>query len=96
MCSGITCGRVFNGELLCTNISEVNLSAFTYRLFHEDFSSVVGTNTHVNADKLTSEIFVSSRCIYMFMVQLYSPENYGYVLDEYKDMRQGNIQDPEE
>ena len=28
----------------CT-ISEVNLSAFIYRLFHEDFSSIVGANT---------------------------------------------------
>ena len=26
---------------LCTNITEVNLSAFSYRLFHDDFSSIV-------------------------------------------------------
>ena len=26
-----------------TEITEVNLSAFAYRLFHEDFSSFVGT-----------------------------------------------------
>ena len=35
MCSGITRGRVLN---LCTEITEVNLFAFIYRLFHEDFS----------------------------------------------------------
>ena len=27
-----------------TGITEVNLSAFVYRLFHEDFSSLVGTS----------------------------------------------------
>ena len=40
ICSGITSGRVLNGGL-CTKITEVNLSAFAYRLFHEDFSSIV-------------------------------------------------------
>ena len=25
--------------------TEVNLSAFIYRVFHEDFSSIIGTNT---------------------------------------------------
>ena len=40
--SGITSGRVFNGELLYTKILEVNLFAFAYRLFHEDFSSIIG------------------------------------------------------
>ena len=45
MCSGIPCGRVLNGDrALCTMIAEVNLSAFIYRLFHEDFSSIVGIN----------------------------------------------------
>ena len=28
-----------------TPMLEVNLSTFIYRLFHEDFSSIVGTNT---------------------------------------------------
>ena len=28
-----------------TKISEVNLSAFVYRLFHEDFSSIIGITT---------------------------------------------------
>ena len=40
ICSGITRGRVLNGAL-CTEITEVNLSAFfIYRLFHEDFLSI--------------------------------------------------------
>ena len=38
--SGITNGRVLNGELLYTKILEVNLFAFAYRLFHEDFFSI--------------------------------------------------------
>ena len=33
MYSGITSGRVLNGELLYTKILEVNLFAFAYRLF---------------------------------------------------------------
>ena len=31
----------------CTTISEVNLSAFIYRVFHEDFSSMVIFNTEL-------------------------------------------------
>ena len=42
MYSAITSGRVRDGELLYTKILEVNLFAFAYRLFHEDFSSVHG------------------------------------------------------
>ena len=38
--SGITSGRVLDGELLYTEILEVNLFAFAYRLFDEDFSPV--------------------------------------------------------
>ena len=38
MYSGITSGRVLDGELLYTKILEVNLFAFAYRLFHRDFS----------------------------------------------------------
>ena len=38
MYSGITSGRVVNGELLYTKILEVNLFAFAYRLFRRDFS----------------------------------------------------------
>ena len=43
MYSGITSGRVLNGELLYTMILEVNLFAFTYRLFRRDFSTLDGT-----------------------------------------------------
>ena len=43
MYSGITSGRVLDGELLYTKILEVNLFAFTYRLFHRDFSLINGT-----------------------------------------------------
>ena len=38
--SGITSGRVLDGRLLYTKILEVNLFAFAYRLFHEDFSPI--------------------------------------------------------
>ena len=40
--SGITSGRVLNGELLYTKILEVNMFAFAYRLCHEDSSSIIG------------------------------------------------------
>ena len=40
MYSGITSGRVLYGEFLYTKILEVNLFAFAYRLFHEDFSLI--------------------------------------------------------
>ena len=43
MYSGITSGRVLNGELLYTKIPEVNLFAFAYRLFRRDFSPLDGT-----------------------------------------------------
>ena len=43
MYSGITSGRVLNGELLYTKILEVNLFAFAYRLFRSDFSPLDGT-----------------------------------------------------
>ena len=43
MYSGITSGRVLNGELLYTKILEVNLFAFAYRQFHRDFSPINGT-----------------------------------------------------
>ena len=44
MYSGITSSisRVLDGELLYTKILEVNLFAFVYRLFHEDFTSMNG------------------------------------------------------
>ena len=37
---GITSGGVLDGELLYTEILEVNLFVFAYRLFNEDFSSI--------------------------------------------------------
>ena len=40
MYSGITSGRVLDGELLYTKILEVNLFAFAYRLFHTIKQSV--------------------------------------------------------
>ena len=40
--SGITSGRVLDGELLYTKILEDNLFVFAYRLFHENFSSLDG------------------------------------------------------
>ena len=42
-CSGITSGRVLNGELYTQRFftSVYTLSAFAYNLFHEGFSSVV-------------------------------------------------------
>ena len=43
MYSGITSGRVLDGELLYTKILQVNLFAFAYKLFHEDISPVNGT-----------------------------------------------------
>ena len=43
MYSGITSGRVLNGELLYAKILEVNLFAVACRLFHGDFSSIDGT-----------------------------------------------------
>ena len=50
MYSGITSGRVLDGELLYTKILEVNLFAFAYRLFHTDFSpiNVVHIHTYIH------------------------------------------------
>ena len=51
MYSGISSGRVHDGELLYTKILEVNLFAFAYRLFHRDFSPINGTfciGTHLH------------------------------------------------
>ena len=46
--SGITSGRVLNGELSYTEILEVNLFALAYRLFHEDFSPIYGAIYNYN------------------------------------------------
>ena len=29
---------------ICTKTTEVNVSAFVYKLFHKDFSPIIGTN----------------------------------------------------
>ena len=42
--SGITSRRVLDGELLYTKILDVNIFAFAYRLFHEDFCKEMHTN----------------------------------------------------
>ena len=48
MYSGITSGRVLDGELLYTKILEVNPLALAYRPPHEDLSPIDGTHvTHV-------------------------------------------------
>ena len=55
--SGITGGRVLDGELFYTKIVEINLFASAYRLFHEDFSPINGA--------LIGEIFMKqsiSKC----------------------------------
>ena len=44
MYSGITSGRVLDGELLYTKILEVNLFAFADRLFRRDFSPLNGAH----------------------------------------------------
>ena len=51
MYSGITSGRVLDGELLHTKILEVNLFAFAYRLFHRDFSPIKMTFCKKKAKK---------------------------------------------
>ena len=38
ICYGITSGRVLNGELTCTKITEFNFPAFAYRLFHNNLT----------------------------------------------------------
>ena len=43
MYSGITSGRALDWELLYSQILEVNLFAFAYRLFHRDLSPINGT-----------------------------------------------------
>ena len=48
MYSGITSGRVLDGELLYTKILEVNLFAFAYRLFHRDFSPINGAYIEIS------------------------------------------------
>ena len=44
---------MLNGKLFYTKILEVNLFAFAYRLFHEDFSSINGA---------------ANLCVYFFLL----------------------------
>ena len=47
--TGITRDRVLSEELYAQKIAEVNLFACVYRLFHDDFSPIVGTNLDGNS-----------------------------------------------
>ena len=63
MYSGITSGRVLDGELLYTKILEVNLFTFAYKLFHRDFSPINGTsNVPLIGEKSLWDIAMS-RCL---------------------------------
>ena len=55
MYSGITSGRVLNGELLYTKILEVNLFAFAYRLFRRDFSPLDGIYCYVEWGEISTK-----------------------------------------
>ena len=74
MYSGITSGRVLNGELLYTNIVEVNLFAFGYRLFRRDFSPLDGTLCPVEWGEISTKQSVGkckqinfyNLCVYIY------------------------------
>ena len=61
--SGITSGRVLDGELLYTKIAEVNLFAlvslfaFAYRRFHEDFAPIYGRYCQNVAPECNTSVF---------------------------------------
>ena len=64
MYSGITSGRVFDGELLYAKILEVNLFAFACRWFHRDFSPINGAFC-IHDEKCPvdrREIFMNEKC----------------------------------
>ena len=63
-------GRVFDGELLYTQILEVNLFAFAYRLFHKDFSPLNGAS----CKKL---IYLYLFTEFVMTISLQSSETYG-------------------
>ena len=68
MYSGITSGRVLNGELLYTKILEVNLFAFAYRLFRRDFSPLDGTYCIIFWVYMNIYVYV---CVRVFCVCMY-------------------------
>ena len=51
---------------LCTEMTEVNLTAVVYRLFHEDFSSIDGNSLYTYANKST--FVISSHLVFIFCV----------------------------
>ena len=53
--SGLTSDRVLDGELLYTEILEVNLFAFAYKLFHGDFSQIYEVQLFAFAYRLSHE-----------------------------------------
>ena len=55
MYSGITSGRVLDGELLYTKILEVNLFAFAYRLFRRDLSPLNGKKCPVEWREISTK-----------------------------------------
>ena len=63
MYSGITSGRVLDGELLHTKILEVDLFAFAYRLFHH-----LGAASHLESN--LNPIFQTSSAIIATRLQL--------------------------
>ena len=56
ICSGITLDSA-QWRALCTKITEVNLSEFVYRQFHEDFSLLIRTTHRISSDEW-KEIFM--------------------------------------
>ena len=68
MYSGITNGRVLDGELLYTKILEVNLFAFAYRLFHRDFSPINGTYCMVKIQALSQWFCLVMLCLLLLLV----------------------------
>ena len=79
MYSGITSGRVFDGELLYTQILEVNLFAFANRLFHRDFSLINGTLQSMSSrlernlyettcSQMQTHLLLESLCVCTFVI----------------------------
>ena len=75
MCSGSTRGPVLNGELHTQRLQNVNLCTFIYRLFHEDFSSIIGTNTGANSQALTCFALYTDIWLNETTIQHYAPRD---------------------
>ena len=63
---------MLDGELLCIKILEVNLLAFAYRLFHEDFSPIDGALSREPVD--WREIFMKQSVGKCKQINPYSAE----------------------